>query len=64
MATAVIVLNIPRKAQCGVTALLLLAYIAFPVAEPVYNPNDLARPELGTFGVMSYFGMSAIAIVL
>ncbi|MBE9228703.1 DUF5009 domain-containing protein [Phormidium sp. LEGE 05292] len=68
MATAVIVLNLPRKAQWGVTALLLLgywvAYIAFPVAEPVYKP-DVAAAELGKFGVMSYFGMmSTIAIVL
>jgi len=69
IATAMIVLNLPRKVQWWVTALLLIgywaAYIAFPVAEPVYKPDDLASPEIGKFGIMSAFGiMSTIAIVL
>jgi predicted acyltransferase len=69
LVTALIVLNLPRKAQWGVTVLLLIgywaAYIAFPVPEPIYNPGDSTRVEVGTFGLMSWFGMmSTIAIVL
>lgn len=69
LTTGLIVLHLPRKAQWGVTALLLIAYwfayLAFPVAEPVYRPENLTRSEVGTFGVMSWFGMlTTTAIVL
>ncbi|MGA7934634.1 MAG: DUF5009 domain-containing protein [Kovacikia sp.] len=67
LATALIVLNFPRKVQWGVTALLLIgywvAYIAFPIPDPIYKPGEL--PPIETFGIMSLFGMmSTIAIVL
>lgn len=69
LATAAIALKLPRKAQWGVTALLLIgywaAYAAFPVPEPKYVPEGLTRGEIGTFGIMSWLGMmSTIAIVL
>ena len=67
--TALIVLKLPRKVQWSVAALLLIgywaAYTAFPIPEP---KNELGIPvqgEIGTFGLMSVFGMmSTIAIVL
>jgi predicted acyltransferase len=69
LATALIVLKLPRKAQWGVTVLLLIgywsAYNAFPIPEPAYIPGNVTRVEVGTFGLMSCFGMmSTIAIVL
>ncbi|MBD2445789.1 DUF5009 domain-containing protein [Nostoc sp. FACHB-152] len=69
LSTALIVLNLPRKAQWVITILLLiiywLAYIAFPIPEPISGTADLARSEVGTFGIMSWFGMlTTIAIVL
>lgn len=69
LATALIVLHLPRKAQWAVAALLLVsywvAYNAFPIPEPVYRPDTLTHSEIGTFGMMSKFGMmSTIAIVL
>ena len=69
LATVLIVLKLPRKAQWGVTALLLIgywaAYISFPVPEPKYVADALTHTEVGKFGIMSWFGMmSAIAIVL
>lgn len=69
LATAVIVLNLPRKVQWWLTGLLLLgywmAYVVFPVPEPEYRPDALTHIEVGTFGIMSWFSMmSTIAIVL
>lgn len=69
LATALIVLKLPRKAQWGIAAFLLIgywiAYTAFPIAEPKYVADSISRAEVGTFGLMSWFGMmNAIAIVL
>lgn len=69
LATVLIVLNLPHKAQWGITALLLVVYwggyLTFSVPEPVYRPDDLTRTEIGTFGIMSWFGMmTTITIVL
>ncbi|NMF60552.1 DUF1624 domain-containing protein [Pseudanabaena yagii GIHE-NHR1] len=69
IATALIVLKLPRKAQWGVTVLLLIgyaiAYAAFPVPEPKYVANGMPHGEVGTFGFMSWVGMiNSIAIVL
>lgn len=69
LATALIVLKLPRKAQWATTVLLLIgywvAYAAFPIPEPEYVAEGLTRVEIGTFGIMSVFGMmSTIAIVL
>jgi predicted acyltransferase len=69
LATALIVLIFPRKAQWGITALLLVvywvAYTTFPIPEPQYIADGLPRREIGTFGVISLFGMmSTIAMVL
>jgi predicted acyltransferase len=68
LATALIVLKFPRKAQWGIAALLLIGYwatyAAFPVPEPKIA-DILTHKEIGTFGLMSWFGMmSTIAIVL
>jgi predicted acyltransferase len=61
LATAVIVLNLPRKAQWGVTALLLIgywaAYIKFSIPEPQLGSGDQNHLEIGTFGIMSLFSM-------
>jgi predicted acyltransferase len=67
LATAAIVLHFPRKIQWGITALLLigywLAYTAFPIPEPTAGAG--VRGDIGTFGLMSIFGMmSTTAIVL
>jgi len=67
--TALLVLNLPRKAQWATAIFLLLgygiAYTAFPIAEPKYVADGLTHSEVGTFGLMSWFGMmNAIAIVL
>jgi predicted acyltransferase len=69
LATALIVLKFPRKVQWGITVLLLVgywvAYVAFPIPEPQYVADGLPHQEIGTFGVMSWFGMmSTIAMVL
>jgi predicted acyltransferase len=69
IATALIVLHLPRQAQWGITALLLIgywaAYAAFPLAEPKYVEDVLRHSDVGSFGLMSWFGMmSTIAIVL
>jgi len=69
MVTAAIALKLPRKAQWGVAILLLIgywaAYTAFPVPEPEYKLGDGTHPNIGTFGIMSVFGMmSTIAITL
>lgn len=69
LATVLIVLKLPRQAQWGVTALLLIgywaAYVSFPVPEPKYVVDALTHREVGKFGIMSWFGMmNAIAIVL
>ncbi len=69
LATAMIVLTLSRKAQWGITALLLigywLAYTAFPIPEPKAVADGLTHGEVGTFGIMSWFGlMSTTAIVL
>lgn len=69
IATALIVIHLPRKIQWIITGLLLIgywvAYIAFPIPEPKYVADGLNHAEVGTFGVMSWFGMlSTIAIVL
>jgi predicted acyltransferase len=69
LTTASIVLKLPRKAQWGITALLLIgywaAYAVFPVPEPQSVAEGLNRGEVGTFGIMSWFGMmNTIAIVL
>jgi predicted acyltransferase len=69
LAAALIVLKLPRQAQWGVTILLLIgywaAYVAFPIPEPNYDPGVPAQGEIGTFGIMSLFGMmSTIAMVL
>jgi predicted acyltransferase len=61
LATALIVLNLPRKGQWGVTVLLLIgywaAYVAFPIPEPKYEAGNLTRHAIGTFGIMSLFDM-------
>ena len=42
-----------------------IAYAAFPIPEPKYVADGMSHVEVGTFGVMSWFGMmNAIAIVL
>jgi len=69
LATALIVMKLPRKAQWGVAALLLIgyviAYVAFPIPEPKYVADGMPHGEVGTFGVMSWFGMmNTIFIVL
>ncbi len=67
LATALIVLKLPKKAQWVVTGLLLLGYWAAYVAFPVPEPTDLegATHQIGTFGIMSAFGMmTTIAIAL
>ncbi len=69
LATAVIVLKLFHKVQWGVTTLLLLgywaAYAAFPILEPSDRLGNSPQGEIGTFGIMSAFGMmSTIAIVL
>lgn len=69
LATALIALNLPRKAQWSITVLLLLgywaAYHAFPVPEPEYKPGDPMHQDVAAFGVMSGFGMmTTIAITL
>jgi predicted acyltransferase len=68
LTTAAIVLNLPRRVQWGITISLLLGYWAaatvFPIPEPTAVAG-LARAEVGTFGMMSIFGMmSTTAIVL
>ena len=69
LATALIVLHLPRKVQWGITVFLLIgywvAYATFPIPEPKYLAEGATRIEIGTFGIMSAFGMmSTIAIVL
>lgn len=67
LATALIVLKLPKKAQWIVTGLLLLGYWAAYVTFPVPEPTDVkgATHQIGTFGIMSAFGMmTTIAIVL
>jgi predicted acyltransferase len=67
LATAAIALKCPRKAQWTIAALLLIgywaAYAAFPIPEPKVATG--VSTEVGTFGIMSIFGMmSTTAIVL
>ena len=66
LATAAIVLTLPRRGQWLVAAVLLIGYWAAYSAFEIPAPQaDAARGEIGTFGIMSSFGMmSTIAIVL
>ena len=66
LATAAIVLTLPRRVQWLVTAMLLIGYWAAYSTFPIPAPQaDAVRGEIGTFGIMSSFGMmSTIAIVL
>lgn len=69
LVTAAIVLNFPRKMQWGITIVLLLgywvAYTAFPIPEPNTVTAGQTGADVGTFGMMSIFGMmSTTAIVL
>ncbi len=69
LSAALVVLYFARNLQICFTALLLFGYwVAFslhPISEPSFQQQGLSHGEVGTFGVMSYFGMmTTISTVL
>jgi predicted acyltransferase len=68
LATALIVLNLPRKVQWSVAAILLVgywaAYVAFPIPESQYGAEDAAHPAIGTFGIMSVLDMMPTSVTV
>jgi predicted acyltransferase len=68
LCAAIIVLNLPRKGQWGLSALMLLgywvAYTNFPVPEPVMGVDSVAPEAIGTFGPMSWVNMMPTTVTV